>query len=139
MTGGKWTRPDLTLLAVRSYSFIPGKRLEVITFEVKPNLEQALEGVFEACAHSAFANLAFLAVDISGYSHAEQELPDDRIFQECKRLGIGYMTFTDPADYDTFDIAVSASFMQPDPDEVDRFITTQISTARQNELRELLR
>ena len=31
-TGGKWTRPDLTLIAVRTYSFTPGKRPEVITF-----------------------------------------------------------------------------------------------------------
>jgi hypothetical protein len=33
-TGGKWTRPDVTVVAVRTYQFTPGKRIEVITFEV---------------------------------------------------------------------------------------------------------
>jgi len=136
MTGGKWTRPDVTLLAVRAFSFVPGKRLEVITFEVKPSLDQALDGVFEALAHSAFAHLAFLAVKIGG---DDDELPDDRIFQECKRLGVGYITFEDPADYNTFDVEISASIKEPDPYEVDKFITTQISDDKQNELRELLR
>jgi hypothetical protein len=88
MAGDKWTRPDITLLAVRAFSFIPGKRLEIVTFEVKPNLDQALDGVLEALAHSAFAHLSFLAVDISSYGD-EDELPDDRVNQECKRLGIG--------------------------------------------------
>ena len=138
ITGGKWTRPDITLLAVRSFSFVPGKHLEVVTFEVKPNLDQAFEGVFEALAHSAFANLAFLPVDVSQYPN-DDKLPDERVFQECRRLGIGYITFEDPADYDTFDIQVSASTRSPDLDEVDKFITTQVSVSKQNELRELLR
>src|ERR1017187_2686853 len=62
-TGGKWTRPDFTLIAVRTYSFTPGKSLEVITFEVKPDLNTALEGVFESLAHSVFAHRSYLAVD----------------------------------------------------------------------------
>src|ERR1035441_1190120 len=76
--GGRWTRPDLTLIAVRTYSFTPGKRLEVITFEVKPNLDTALEGVFEALAHSVFAHRSYLAVDISDFK-ADDQIPDDRI------------------------------------------------------------
>jgi hypothetical protein len=78
---------DITLVGVRAFAFVPGKRLEVITFEVKPNLDQALDGVFEALAHSAFAYFAFLAVNISGYPE-EDKLPDDSLFDECKRLGI---------------------------------------------------
>jgi uncharacterized protein (DUF736 family) len=135
MTGGKWTRPDITLIAVRTFSFVPGKRLEVVTFEVKPDQDLAFDGVFEATAHSAFAHLAFLAVKVSGGKKA----PDERILQECKRLGIGYITFTDAGDYDTFEVVNSPSHREPDPYEVDKFITTQISTSKQNELRELLR
>lgn len=138
MTGGKWTRPDVTLIAVRTYSFTPGKRLEIITFEVKPSLDTALEGVFEALAHSAFAHRSFLAVNIPDYEDLD-ELPDDRIMQECNRLGIGYVVFSDPADYDTFDILSSARLNEPDPYEVDNFVNTQISPAGQEELREWLR
>jgi hypothetical protein len=45
----------------------------------------------------------------------------------------------DPADYNTFDIAISATVKEPDPYEADKFITTQISADKQNDLRELLR
>jgi len=137
-TGGKWTRPDVTLIAVRTYSFTPGKRLEVITFEVKPDLDTALEGVFEALAHSVFAHRSYLAVDLSQYKDID-ETADERIAQECGRLGVGYITFENPADYNTYEIAASAKLNEPDPYEVDKFITTQISSDKQEELRDWLR
>lgn len=137
-TGGKWTRPDFTLIAVRTYSFTPGKSLEVITFEVKPDLNTALEGVFESLAHSVFAHRSYLAVDTSEFGEKE-EVPDERIVQECGRLGVGYITFTKPADYNTYEIVTSAKLNNPDPYEVDNFITTQMSTDKQEELRDWLR
>jgi hypothetical protein len=136
-TGGKWTRPDVTLIAVRTSQFTPGKRLEVITFEIKPDLESAFEGLFEALAHSAFSHRSYLAVKIREYKE-DEEIPDDRIVQECTRHGVGYITFTDPADYDTYEVVVSADLNEPDPYEVDNFIRTQISAEKQDELRELL-
>lgn len=136
-TGGKWTRPDLTLIAVRTYQFTPGKRLEVITFEIKPDLESAIEGLFEALAHSVFAHRSYLAVHLLGFKE-DEDIPDDRIVQESNRLGVGYITFTDPADYDTYEIVTSARLNEPDPYEIDNFIRTQISTEKQEELRELL-
>ena len=136
-TGGKWTRPDLTLIAVRTYQFTPGKRLEVITFEVKPDLDSAVEGVYEALAHSAFAHRAFLAIHLEGYGDKD-DIPDERIVQECSRHGVGYLTFTDPSDYGTFEIVSSAKLNEPDPYDVDNFIRTQISQENQDQLREFL-
>jgi len=139
-TGGKWTRPDLTLIAVRTYSFTPGKRLEVITFEVKPSLDTALEGVFEALAHSVFAHRSYLAVaEEESYADDSTDNPDERIMQECTRLGVGYLTFSKPADYSTYEIVTSAKLSEPDPYEVDKFIQGQISTEKQEELRDWLR
>lgn len=135
-TGGKWTRPDITLAAVRTYQFTPGKRLEVITFEVKPDLDGALEGIYEALAHSAFAHRSYLAVDIRGFKAPEQDVPDDRI-QECTRHGVGYIAFTDVTDYNTYEVVCSAKLKEPDPEEVDNFIKKQISPQKQDELREL--
>ena len=43
---GKWTRPDFAVVAVNTYRYFPGKFLEVVSFEVKPNLQEALAGVF---------------------------------------------------------------------------------------------
>ncbi len=135
-TGGKWTRPDITLAAVRTYKFTQGKRLEVITFEVKPNLDAALEGVYEALAHSAFAHRSYLAVDIRDYKDIG-DVPDDRIVQECTRHGVGYITFTDVGDYDTYDVVCPAKLKDPDPEEVDNFVKKQISSEKQDELLDL--
>jgi len=136
-TGGRWTRPDITLVAVRTYQFTPGKRLEVITFEVKPDLDGALEGVYEALAHSAFAHRSYLAVDIREFKDPEAEVPDERIVQECSRHGVGYIAFTDVTDYNTYEVVSPAKLKEPDPEEVDNFIKKQISPQNQDELREL--
>ncbi len=136
-TGGRWTRPDMTLVAVRTYQFTPGKRLEVITFEVKPDLDSAIEGIYEALAHSAFAHRSYLAIDIRDFTAPEQDIPDDRIVQECTRHGVGYIAFTNVADYDTYEIVCTAKLKEPDPEEVDNFIKKQISPQKQDELREL--
>jgi hypothetical protein len=110
--GGRWPRPDLTLIAVRTYSFTPCKTLEVITFEVKPNLDTALEGVFEALAQSVVAHRSYLAVDISDFN-ADDQIPDDRIVQECGRLEVGYITFSDAAGYNTYDIVNTVKLKEP--------------------------
>lgn len=136
-TGGKWTRPDVTIAAVGMYQFTHGKRLEVITFEVKPSLDTAFEGVYEALAHSAFARRSYLAVHIKEGDY-DSEIPDDRIVQECTRHGIGYMTFSDPGDYGTYEIVTAAQLREPDPYDVDTFIRTQITTENQDQLREFL-
>lgn len=135
-TGGKWTRPDVTLVAVRTYQFTPGKRIEVITFEVKPDLDSALEGVYEALAHSAFAHRSYLAVDVREFK-GDQDIPDERIIPECNRHGVGYIAFEDVGDYNTYDIVSPAKLKDPDPEEVDNFIKKQISSQNQDELREL--
>lgn len=136
-TGGKWSRPDFTLIAVRTYSFTPGKRLEVITFEIKPSVETAFEGIYEALAHQLPAHRSYLAACTGGYAD-DDEIPDQRIVQECSRLGIGYMTFSDPSDYDTYVIVNTAKLNERDPYDVDQFITTQITAENQAELREWL-
>jgi hypothetical protein len=62
-TPGKWTRPDVTLVSVQTYAFIPGKNLEVVTFEIKPIQAYDVAGVFETAAHSVFAHKSYLAVE----------------------------------------------------------------------------
>ena len=86
-----------------------------------------------AVAHSAFAHRAFLAVDVS-----RGKTTADRVQQECRRLGIGYIEFTDAKDYDTFEIVISPLHREPDAYDVDSFIATQISSHNQDSLRELL-
>ncbi len=132
-TGGKWTRPDITLVAVRVYQFIPGRSLEVVTFELKPEGQVDVSGVFEAAAHSIFANKSYLAVQ------APDCTVDSRVKRECERFGIGLITFSDPSNLDSFDFLIEPDHRRPSPDEVDEFIGTQFSADNQNMIRELIR
>jgi hypothetical protein len=54
-TGGKWTRPDISLLAVKAYPYLPQRYFDIVTFEVKPTGQTTVEGIFEALSHQQFA------------------------------------------------------------------------------------
>jgi hypothetical protein len=59
-TGGQWTRPDLVSLAVWIYRYLPGKYVEVGTFEVKPSDAIAVTAVYETLAHLRSATHAYV-------------------------------------------------------------------------------
>jgi len=129
-TGGKWTRPDFAIVAVNTYRYFPGKFLELISFEVKPNLDDALAGVFECAAHSVYANRSYLAVFLEDDDDAESE-DFARIERECERFGLGLITFDDPKNRESYQVIVDASRRTPDPSEVDKFITSQLKERTQ--------
>ncbi len=126
-TGGKYTRPDITFVACDTYSYVPGKFLEVITIEVKPAGIWDISGVFEAASHSSFANQSFLLIHCPD---GRSEVPPkhlERLEKECLRFGIGLGLFADPEKYESYDWRVDADRRQPDPGETDQFIEKQLS------------
>jgi len=135
-TGGSWTRPDVTLITVDTFSFIPGKVMNIITFEIKHNAQFDIYGVFETAAHSRFANksyyVGYLPNDWKGDNNDYQ-----RIQNECDRFEIGLMYFTNPADYNTYEILLEPERRIPDPADQDEFIRVQIDKDNQDKLRKL--
>ena len=129
-TGGMWTRPDITLVAVHSYPFIPGKALELITFEVKPPTVDPMSGLFEAASHRAFAHRSYLVI------HADALEADGeagrRLVSEADRLGVGVITFKDVAAWDTYSIEVEADHQIPDPFELNSFVEQQLSESNKS-------
>jgi len=122
-TGGKWTRPDVTLVSVGNYPFIPGKSVEVITFEIKPADAHGLEGVYETASHSAFANKSYLALHVPDDNQQEAEDYIERLEKESVRFGVELITFEDPARWDTFDVIVEAQHKIPSPRDTNEFLT----------------
>ena len=120
-TGGQWTRPDVTAVYVRDYTYIPGRVLEVVTFEIKPHGGGTVVGVYEALAHTRFSTRAYLAVHTPG----EESLPTD-VAYECERHDIGLITFVDPADFGTYEELLTPPRRSPDPERTDNFIRTQM-------------
>ena len=124
-TGGQWTRPDVTAVYVRDYTFIPGRVLEVVTFEIKPQGGGSVVGVYEALAHTRFSTRAYLAVHVPG----GEDLPND-VAYECERHDIGLITFVDPADFNTYEEQLTPPRRTPDPERTDNFIRVQMDGCR---------
>ncbi|MFZ1085053.1 MAG: hypothetical protein WAN35_08825 [Terracidiphilus sp.] len=136
-TGGLWTRPDVTLIAIQTFVYVPGKLFEVITFEIKPNIETAMEGVYETVAHSAFAHRSYLAFPDS--KEFDENPIFDRIHDECERFGLGLILFEDVANWDTYTFEVPAERKSPDPQAVNDFIKGQISEKSREEIQRWFR
>lgn len=120
---GKWTIPDITVVSVRSFTYVPGKALDVITFEIKP-LSTALDvaGVFETAAHSRFAHKSYLGVHLPDGPPDSQSFK--RLLRECERFGIGFLYFKKPDDWSTYETLVDPVRHLPAPEDVDGFIRT---------------
>ena len=85
---GQWSRPDLTLVEVSTYDYIPGSNLEITTFEVKRfDDAQNIASVYEAAAHSRWAHYAFLVAEVPD---DKVEFPE-RFISELERFRIGLM------------------------------------------------
>ena len=58
---GKWTQPDLTLVAIQKLPIQKRIELEVFSFELKRAQDSDVDSVFEAVAHTRYAHYAYLA------------------------------------------------------------------------------
>jgi len=136
-TGGTWTRPDMAIVSVGKYTYVPGKILEVTTFEIKPRGSLSIVGVFETAAHAAFAHRSYLALNLSD-SHQES-VDFERIKNECRRLEVGLLVFDDPKDWETWEIVSEGQRRDPDPAAVNDFITKQIGEDSRTRILEMLK
>ncbi len=136
-TGGKWTRPDVSLVAIKTFAFIPGKIIDVVTFEIKPMDDYGIASVFETASHSVFSHKSYLAI------HQPEGRTDsddfNRIVKHCSTFGVGLIIFEDPSDWGTYETIVDPTRRDPDPSEVNSFIKRQFNSKNQNELLEMLK
>ncbi len=120
-TGGKFSRPDVTLVGVKAYVHLPGRYFEVVTFEVKASYDVNVLGVLEALAHreAAHRSYALYHVDSETFDVTENS---DRIESLAEKHGIGLILAADPADLSTWEFRVEAKRNEPDPERLDAFI-----------------
>ena len=134
---GKWTRPDITVVTVRSYPFVPSKILEVISFEIKPANNTDVKGVFETASHARYAHKSYLAIYMPRYVKLSDTV-QLRLQEECERFGLGLIFFGKPKDWATYDIIVEPKRQNPAPEDTNSFISQQISRKGQQEILTLL-
>lgn len=58
-TGGRWSRPDVTMVSISKYIFTKGKVLDVTTFELKLAEALNVSAVYEAVEQSKGAHRSF--------------------------------------------------------------------------------
>lgn len=132
-TGGQWTRPDLVLVALRAYPYVPGKHLDVVTFEVKQARTLDVAAVYEALAHRRTATHAILWV------HAPLDANLDAIAREAHRHGIGLIAATAPSDVATWRTLVKATRAAPPPHDLNEFLSLQLGPEARAKLGRWLR
>ncbi len=126
-TGGKWTRPDVTVVGYKTFPYLPGRFLEVISFEVKPTSTLDITAVYEALAHRRSATRAYVVGHVPESANSDMQNEIEAVTEEAKKLGVGVIIADDPADFDTWEVLLDADRVEPDPGRLNEFIARQTS------------
>ena len=124
-TGGKWTRPDVTVVGYKTFPYLPGRYLEVISFEIKPTNTLDITAVYEALAHRRSATRAYVVGHVPNDAQTEMQSELEAVTQEAKKLGIGVIVVDDPVDFDTWEVLLDADRFEPDPARLNEFIARE--------------
>jgi hypothetical protein len=131
-TGGKWTRPDITLISIKTYQYLIGRIMDVITFEIKPEDNYGIESVFETASQSVFAHKSYLCIHLSKGKPETEEF--EKIQRQCENFGVGLIIFEKPDDWETYETIIEPRRKDPDPYEVNLFITQQLKDRLKEDL-----
>jgi hypothetical protein len=121
-TGGRWTRPDITAVSVRTFQHLPGKYFDVWTFEVKPIESLDVTAVFEAASHASRATRSYALLQVPNGSSDDYADVIDRCVREAARLRVGLITFSSPSDWTTWETKVEAPKLETAPEALDEFV-----------------
>lgn len=138
-TGGTWSRPDLVSVEIKTYEYVPGKYLEIVTFEVKPSDAINVQAVYEALAHRRSGTRAYVVLHVPTDRETTLEDVIKDVCLVARSHGIGVVTVADPSDYSTWEEREEAHRYEPDPARVNDFIETQLSAALKNKIARGLR
>lgn len=128
LTGGTWSRPDITVVGYSVFLYLPGRHLDVATFEIKPATQITVTAVYEALAHRRGASRSYVIYHVpEELLNRELEADLEEIASEAKRQGIGLIVAAKPDTYETWDERVEAARVDPDPHKLNDFIAVQVS------------
>jgi hypothetical protein len=131
---GVWARPDLTCAAITSYTYVPGKFLDIVTFEVKPHFAVDLTAVYEALAHRRAATRSYVLLHVPDALLLALDQPITDICEEASKHGIGVIVAGDPTNFDTWNFREDAVRSEPDPSKVNIFIQTQLTQGTREQI-----
>ena len=120
---GQWTRPDLAIAGLWRFKYGLSWTLDLHSFEVKTATNCDATSVHEALSHTAFVHYSYLTWHVPTWT---EECPLYKsIFERCVRHGVGLITFSDPANSDSYVVRVASAKHAPSGEAVDEFIETR--------------
>jgi hypothetical protein len=133
-TGGKWSRPDITLASYNTYPFVPGKHFDVYTFEVKTYDQLDVTAVYEALAHQRAAHYSYVFIAVPDDRFEAIEATLDAVRTEADEHGVGLVAMSNPSDYDTWEFLVDPVRADPDPADLNDFLAAQTTTGFKDQI-----
>ncbi len=120
---GLWSRPDVSLVQVNRFDYVPTPQLEVSSFEIKRFDEAAeLDSIYEAAAHSRWVHNSWLVAEDS---EATPRGFSKRFLTELERFGVGLIRMKKQQDESyRFEVELDPRYIPPDPEELDEFLGT---------------
>jgi hypothetical protein len=120
-TGGTWTRPDITVVSTKRFLYVPHSDFDVWTFEIKPEGEIDITGVYEAKAHSRRATRSYVMFHAPRRDSQMQEVIKACV-AEAERIDVGLIVFEKVDDFATWEILVRAPRVDVDHELLEEFI-----------------
>jgi hypothetical protein len=127
-SGGKWTRPDLTLIAIQELYHHRRVDLELFGFEIKKDGVADLSSVFEAVAHTRFVHYAYLICQV--IAGATPSKVANEIEKNCLEHGIGLIVFRDAYLSSSYSTILAPQRHSPHPFDVEEYIAQRLPEAR---------
>lgn len=121
---GQWRRCDFAGIAIAPRTVLPGKDIDLYSFELKATDSGNISAVAEAEAQTRGSNYGYLVWHVPDRSAVASRL--DGVERECQRKGVGLILFADPQDLDSFDRRLSAARQPTDAKSVDSFLANRL-------------
>lgn len=138
-TGGRWSRPDITLITFDAFRYVPGKHLDVITFEVKRHEGIDVTAVYESLAHRRAAHYSYLLIHVPAREAEASAATIEELSHEAEEHGVGLVAFGAPDDYRTWEFHEEADRNDPDPADINEFIDDQLTDGFKDRITRWLR
>jgi hypothetical protein len=129
---GQWARPDFVAVSVMRFRLLPGRQVDVHSFELKTESGGTVQAVHEALAQTRFTHFGYLVWHVPDRSRAEARLPE--IEQHCEVHGIGLIVIREPNDYETWEVRLDPEQKSTTPATIDAFLLSRFSDRQRAEL-----
>jgi len=130
---GQWSRPDFIAVSVMRFQLLPGRNVQVHSFELKTETGGSVQAVHEALAQTRFTHFGHLVWHLPCGSKDEVRLAD--VTAQCETHGIGLILIRDPDQPGTWEIKLDPAYKDTSAATVDAFLLSRLSGHQTGQLK----